>query len=262
MSKASTQTTQQTQGLDPQSQAFVDQMRQQAQGAANVATGTPGSFVAGPDTRSIADQIAPFMNPYMNEVIGGVRGQFDAARGQAGRDAAQRATAAGAFGGSRAAVERGARMGALDVGEASQIGGLLSSGFQNAMTQGLQFSEYQRALRERAAREPLFRQQMAQQFLGQGLGPVGMTDTTSQTQQGSTLGSVLGLAGTIGGAMLGGPAGASTGGQLGGQLGGFNPPQFLPSYGSPSGIGMSAGATGPSVLSMGYQPPSPFSFER
>lgn len=33
----------------------------------------------------------------------------------------------------------------------------------------------------------------------------------------------------------------------------FDPPQFLPSHGSPSGIGMSANATGPSPLSMAYQ---------
>jgi len=274
MSKESTQTTKEQQRLDPASQRFVDAMRQRGQGGADVALNQPGNFFLGPTGESIESMIAPFMNPYQQQVIGGVQGQFDQLRGQAMVDANQRATAQGAFGGSRAAVERGSRLGALDLGETQQIGGLLSSGFQNALGQGLAFSEYNRALRERQAQEPLFRQQMAQDLLNSGLGPTGFDFTNSQTQQGSTLGTALGLAGTIGGAMIGGPAGASIGGQIGSQLGGFNPPQFLPSPGSPSGIGMSAGATGPSgigmsagatgpsALSMGYQPPSPFSFGR
>lgn len=214
MSKKSEQRTTNTRALDPQSQAFVDEMRRRAQGGADVALNHPGSFFLGPSGDSVESMIAPFMNPYQGQVIDGVRQQFDQLRGQANVGVNQGATAAGAFGGARHGVAQGTRLGELDRAEMSQIGGLLSSGFQNALTQGLQFSEYQRALRERAAREPLFRQQMAQGFLNGGLGPTGFTDTNVQVQNGSTLGAITGLAGTVGGALIGGPAGAAAGAQL------------------------------------------------
>jgi len=238
MSKESTQEVVTEQGLDPQSQAYVDQMRQHARGGAGVALNTPGNFFLGPDTRSIQDQIAPFLNPYMDQVIGGVRDEFDNLRGQAQVGVNQGATAAGAFGGSRQGVAQGTRLGEIDRAQTSQIGGLLSSGFQNALTQGLQFSEYQRALRERQAQEPLFRQQQAQQMLNLGLGPTGFTNTNTQTHRGSTLGTITGLAGTVGGAIIGGPGGAAVGSQLGGspsfQPVPFNqPPLFPGSQGNP-----------------------------
>jgi len=236
MGKTSTQSTTNERALDPQSQAFVDQMRAQAQQGAGVATGTPGNFFLGPTGESIESMIAPFMNPYQDQVIGGVNQQFDQLRGQANVDVNQGATAAGAFGGARHGVAQGTRLGELDRAQTSQIGGLLSSGFQNSLQQGMQFSEYNRALRERVAQEPLFRQQMAQSFMNSGLGPTGFTDTNTQTQRGSTLGAITGLAGAVGGALIGGPGGAAAGAQLGGggsqfQPVPFNPPQFFPQGG-------------------------------
>lgn len=241
MSKGSTQTVRQEQRLDPQSRRFVEEMRARGQEGAGVALDTPGNFFLGPDTRSIADQIAPFLNPYIGNVVDGVRGEFDHLRDQATIGANQQATAAGAYGGSRHGVVEGVRHGELDRAQTSQIGGLLSSGFQNALSQGLAHSEYTRALRERMAQEPLFRQQMAQGFLNGGLGPTGFTSTNTQTQQGSTLGTVTGLVGTALGAYLGGPAGAAAGGAGGGTQ--FQPVNFgslFPQSG-PIGVGLQRG---------------------
>jgi len=214
--KRQTQTT----TLDPRSERFIQGQRQAAQEAGRVATDTPGQFFLGPDSRSIAEQIAPFMDPYLDQVIGGVRGEFDNLRAGASRDAAQAATRAGAFRSSRHGALEGARLGELDRAQASQVGGLLSSGFQNALSQGLNYSEYQRALRERQAQEPLFRQRQRLGFLTGGLGPTG--STTTQTQHGNLVGDIAG-AGLIGaGFLAGGPAGAAAASGLGGD-GGGNP---------------------------------------
>lgn len=243
--KKTTDTTRQTQRLDPQSQAFVNDMRERARAGAGTALDAPGNFFLGPDTRSITDQLMPFMNPYIQHVIGGLGGQYDAARSRAVIDANQRATAAGAFGGSRAAVERGARLGELDVGQLGQTGSLLAGGFNQALDRGLAHSEYVRALRERQAQEPLWRQQQAQQMLNLGLGPVGQTSTTSRTQQGSTAGALAGLAGTALGAYLNAKTGGVAGAVAGGLKNFGSGFQFTP---SPEGY------YGPLSFTQPYQP--------
>ncbi len=191
MAKGGQQTTQTT-GLDPRSQAFVDRTRAQAGTGASTALNTPGSFFLGPDTRSIQEQIAPFLNPFISDVVGGVRGEFDVLRDQARNRTSQQAIQAGAFGGSRQGVAEGVRLGELDRAQTSQVGNLLSSGFQSALGTGLQQSEQNRQLRERQAQEPLFRQMQALQFLLQGLGPTGQTQTTTEPG-GSTFGTIAGL---------------------------------------------------------------------
>lgn len=193
MSKKSEQRQTTEQQLDPHSKEFVREMRNRARAGEEVALNTPGSFFIGPSDQSISEIIRPFMNPYIADVVGGVRGEFDHLRGAARVDANQGATAAGAFGSPRAALERGARLGELDRAQTSQIAGLLSTGFQNAVSQGLGYQEYQRNLRERAAREPLFRAQQAQQMLNLGLGPTGSVTTNTQVQKPSTFGQIAGL---------------------------------------------------------------------
>ena len=84
----------------------------------------------------------------------------------------------------------------------------------SALTQGLQFSEYQRALRERQMQEPIFRRQVQQGLLTGGLGPTGQT--TQQIQHGNLAGDIAGL-GLMGlGLATGGPAGAAAASQVGG----------------------------------------------
>lgn len=200
-------TTTQTTRLDPASQAYVGNLRQTARGAADSIAGAGPLFI-GADPRTIEQQMAPFMNPYMSQVVDATRGEFDNLRGQArmaGNDAAIRA---GAFGGSRHGVAEGVRMGELDRAQASQISGLLSQGFRDALTQGLQYSEYQRALQERQAQEPLFRAHQQMALLNMGMGPTGQVSTLREPG-GSVLGQLAG-AGLAGASLfMGNPAPAA-----------------------------------------------------
>lgn len=229
-------TTTNTTALDPSTQRYVDQMRQQAQGASNVALGGPmpggsygganavlspqgnpmgpgmipggppggNSWFTGPQTQSVGQQAEQFMNPYMQNVIGGIRGEFDHLRGQASMGANQDATQGGAFGGSRHALMQGARLGALDRAQTQQVGGLLAGGYQNALTQGTAYAEQQRQLQQQQLQEPLWRQQQALGFTNMGMGPYGQTSTQTQTQPGgSWMGGLLG-AGMTGLSLAGG----------------------------------------------------------
>lgn len=181
-------------------------------GAAGVGGQTPDSFFTGPQQQSVEQQIQPFLNPYMDQVIGGVNQQFDRLRGQAQAGVNQAATQAGAFGGARHGVAQGVRLGEIDRAEGQQVGQLLGSGFRNAVSQGIPYAEQQRQLRQQQLQEPLFRQQQALGFLGTGLGgPSGQT-SASQLPGGSVLGGAASGA-TAGSAF--GPWGTAAGGVLG-----------------------------------------------
>jgi len=196
----------QTQRLDPSSQGHVNRMRRAGTGAAADIMNAPGSFFAGADTRPISQQIEPFMNPYIDQVIGGLGSHFDRLRQQAIVGANQSATQAGAFNSARHGIAQAERLGALDQQQAQQVGGLLSGQFNTAMQQGLQHSEYLRALRERQLQEPIFRRQLEQQFLaGSYGGPTGSTQES--ITPGNFWADVAGLGLTAAGLFAGGPAG-------------------------------------------------------
>ena len=214
MSFGGNRTTTQTTRPDAGSQAYINAMRQGAAQGADVAMN--GTYFTGPQTMSVADQAAQFMNPYMSQVVDATRGEFDHLRNQAGMQSNQQATQQGAFGGSRAAVQAGSRLGEIDRAQGSQIANLLNSGYQNALSQGTQYAEYQRQLQEQKMQEPLWKQQQAQAMMQGGLGPVGQV-STQQQPGGSWLGGALG--GAQAGAAFG-PWGAGIGGVLGG-LGGL-----------------------------------------
>jgi hypothetical protein len=212
MGKKKKQTVVQT--ADPKSQKYIDATRGYGDQAANVAMQGPaggGSWFTGPLQQTPAEMAQPFMNPYQDQVIAGVRGEFDHLRAKAGMGTDQAATQAGAFGGSRHGVATGTRMGELDRAQASQIGGLLYQGHQNSMTQGMQFAEHQRQLQQQQLQDPLFRQQTALNFRNLGMGPVGSstTQTTPSNPMGGAMsGAALGTAimpgiGTAVGAGLG-----------------------------------------------------------
>lgn len=221
MGKGTSNTTTQTTGLDPASQQFVDQSRAGAQAGADVALNAPGNFFLGADPRSVQEIIQPFMDPFQEQVIGGVRGEFDELRRRAVSGAGgtnQAAATAGAFGGSRQGVAQGVRLGELDRAQTSQISGLLSQNFQQAVQAGIPFSERQRALAQQQAQEPLFRQQQAQNFMNFGLGPTGQTRTTTQETEGNLFRDIVGTGLTVAGGIFGGPPGAALGSAIGGGL--------------------------------------------
>lgn len=209
MAKGGTKTTTQTQALDPKSQAYVDNLRRAALGGAD-ALNAAGPFYLGPDPRTPAEQAKAFMDPYLSSVVDATRGEFDYLRGQAGREATDAAIQSGAYGGSRHGVAEGVRKAALDRAQTSQIANLFQSGYQSALQQGLQYSEYQRALRERQAQEPLMRQQALLQLLNLGMGPTGGTSTATEKTPGS-LGGTLGGLGLLGLSLWNPFAGAAAG---------------------------------------------------
>jgi hypothetical protein len=213
MSKGNKQTVT-TQQLDPSSRHYVERMRNWAVPGARSVMDQPGSFFAGPDQRSIAEQAAPFMNPYQQQVIDATRGEFDHMRAQAMQGVNAQATQAGAFGGSRHGVMAGTRLGELDRAQGQQIGNMLHQGWNQSVQQGLGYSEYQRSLRERQMQEPIFRQQTGLSLLNLGMGPVGMQQATQMPS--NRFGSIAGGA-TAGAAF--GPWGALAGGVLGGIFG-------------------------------------------
>jgi hypothetical protein len=232
------------QKLDPKSQGHVDRMRAQATAGADVALGQPGSFFAGPaDISQILGNAQQFLNPYMEQVIGGLGQEYDQLRGQATRASNVASTAAGSFGGSRHGVMEGTAHGELGRAQMSQVGGLLSNQFNQALQQGLGYTEYERSLRERQMQEPLFRHQAAQGFYSGGLGPV--SQQTTHIQKGDLFKDIVGAGMMVGGAMTGNPGMAMGGAQsfAGGGMGPmpeFNPPTNLwgaGSYGMQPGQG-------------------------
>lgn len=182
-------TTTNTAAPDAASQAYIDQLRQQAQTAAGVAQNS-GPLFGGAIT---PEQIQAAMNPYISNVVDATQGQYDQLRANAMNSTNQEATNAGAFGGSRAAVTAGARLGQLDQGQAQTIASLLQGGYGQAQ----QFAQSQAALEQQKRMEPLFRQQQALQFMNLGMGPVGMSSTgTSNVEEKNTgfdLGQAIGL---------------------------------------------------------------------
>lgn len=209
MGKDKTQTT--TQTVDPASQGHIDAMRRAGMEASQQFLNQPGSFFEGADTRSISQQIAPFMNPYMDQVLGGLGDKFAHLRKQASTSANQGASAHGAFNSARHGVLEAERLSGLDRAEGETVGGLLSNQFNTAVGQGLQYSEYQRALKERQLQEPIFRHQLSMEALNNTLGPYG-TNTT-QVQEGDLFRDVTGLALMGAGAFSGNPGLVAAGAQ-------------------------------------------------
>ena len=92
--------------------------------------GATGAKALGGDQGAISS----LMNPYQSQVIDAMHGQYDKLRNQSALDSNDAATRAGAFGGDRAALMKGARLGEVDSSEASNIANLLSGGYNDAMT--------------------------------------------------------------------------------------------------------------------------------
>lgn len=73
------------------------------------------------------------MNPYQQQVIDANNAQWQRVNQQTQNQIADRATQAGAFGGSRQGVATGTALSANNLAQASQNAGLLNSGFESAM---------------------------------------------------------------------------------------------------------------------------------
>lgn len=217
MSKGSnpTQTSTSSSSVDPGTAAFIQEYRKRALGLMN---GQPGddslrrgfvdniNYAMGSDPLQGLDQ---FLNPYQSNVIDATNADFERQRKVAGNAADAEATAAGAFGGDRAAVLKANNQANIDQSQASTIAGLRSGGYNNAVQQLLASKAYAGQM----GMQGLFGMNQQQLAALQGLIP-GFTPTSqnsSQTQVTQTnndpfsqlLGLGLGLAGPIGGIVNG-----------------------------------------------------------
>ena len=167
--------TESTQRIDPASQAYLDQVRQQAQDA-SAATLAGGPLTAGlgdefqsgvdamnrfadPDfVKNLVegvgsasgggvnfdlenldlDRIQEFLNPFLEEVVGGVQRDTDVQREAVQTRAASAATAAKAFGGSRAQLLETQGLADVNRDELRQLGQLRFQGFESARGAALQ----------------------------------------------------------------------------------------------------------------------------
>jgi hypothetical protein len=80
----------------------------------------------------------PYMNPYTQNVIGGLQTEANRAMQMGANQLGTQATRAGAFGGSRHGIAQGQMMGDIQRGLNQQTGQLLQSGYQNAQTMAQQ----------------------------------------------------------------------------------------------------------------------------
>lgn len=123
------------------------------QNAAQTGFGAVSGALAGqPD-------VSAFMNPFQQNVLDSVQTQFDSVRNRTNRDISDRATAAGAFGGSREAVTRGAALADIARNETAQMAGLTAQGYSDAMNRAMQQQQFQA--------------NTGQGLFGQGLGALG-----------------------------------------------------------------------------------------
>jgi hypothetical protein len=202
--------------LDPASQRHIDAMRRQGLQSSQDTLGM-GPLTAGYNVGDIGQMVSQYMNPYTQQVIGGLERGYDQMRTDASAQADQGAIAAGAFGGSRHGVTEGRRLGEIDAAQGSQIAGLLSNQFNTAMSTGLNQAELQRQIQTQQLQDPLRRREAAMRFMQGSTGPTGSTTTTKES--GGLGGKLLGGALMLGGTMLGGPLGGAIGSKLAGTAG-------------------------------------------
>jgi hypothetical protein len=190
-------------GLGVQQYAGFDPMYQAAEKASYEASMKPFG----------AEDIAAFQNPYENQVVQQSLQDIEQSRQMAALRDAQQATAAKAFGGSRAGVQgaltneaalrEAARtasgLRSAGYGQAAQLAqaarGMNLQGYQNAMNLGLTRQQYAQLQLDAERNLPL--QQLAIQQAAMSAQPANLGSTTSQPMK-RNIG-----AGILGGAMLG-----------------------------------------------------------
>lgn len=172
-----------------------------------------------------ASAIQQLMNPYLQQVIGGINNQWGRLSGQVQNNINDQATRGGAFGGSRYGLAMGQGMADLANNQAQQVGNALYSGYTGAVQQAGQLAnlgmganqqlaslgDYNRTVQQQ--QDPYLRRL---QILQSGLSGLQAGQTT--TQQGGHNGLLGAIGGAATGFLTGGPLGAAIGG-IGGLFG-------------------------------------------
>lgn len=230
-----------TQAVDPATKAYSDQIHKMAGAAAG------GYSTVGPNdaTNQALDQykqygaaginglaalggdpaaMQRFMNPYQQQVVDASNANFAKTNQVVGNQADSAATAAGAFGGSRAAVVKGAAQGEAQAAHDQQIAGLLDQGYNNAQSvaggvanlgfgangEVANIGDYLRQIQQQQANPDAERLKLLN---------AGVTNPTSTTTKAPAQ-KRNGIAGALGGAIsgfasTGSPWGAAAGGLAG-----------------------------------------------
>jgi hypothetical protein len=163
--------------------------------------------------------VSAFMNPFENDVVHGVQSDFDRQRADAGAQANDLATKAGAFGGSRSAVLQSLGNRDINQNESQTLAGLRYGGFRDANQYAQQAGG---ALANLGMGSNAQSNAQLQQFLqAQQSGEQGGGYTTTQKTQGSLLGTIAGLAGVAGSFIPGVGGAVKAAGNLG--MGGGGP---------------------------------------
>lgn len=192
MGKSSKQKT--TTSVDPNTQRYVNQMRQQAQtGAQNIVGGQyfggpSQTFMQGVSTLQNPTEAArAFYNPYQQQVVDAVGQDFARQRQAALTMGAQEATKAGAYGGSRSGILQAQALRDVDQNAASTLANLRYSGYNNALNnafqqgQGLLSAGYtQGGLEDQRRQNDVWALNQAMGVQNLGMGPYG---TTTEGQQ-------------------------------------------------------------------------------
>lgn len=185
-------------GVDPTTMAYMQQIMDAAKGAGaagpsplvtgaagfNTGAMTAGNLGMGALSGNAADA-ATLMNPYQQQVIDATNKQWDVNDQHTINAVNDRATAAGAFGGSRAAVATGTALAQNNLNRNSAVSGLLNTGYDSTMNRagtlaGLGFagSQANANLGMGGVGSP---QQWLLNMLNQGFrGPTGTTSSGSQ----------------------------------------------------------------------------------
>jgi hypothetical protein len=246
------QTQTQTTTLDPATMAYLSRYRaaastaynnagtnpalQQYQGLASDLTGNLGFA-----SQTGLGGIGGYMDPYQQDVVGGVQSDFNRQRALANAQAAGMATAQGAFGGSREAVLRANALNDVNQNEASTLANLRYSGFNDAAAR-LQADRAMAGNLGLAGFQGLANvggMQNAQQLgllqaMQAGLQPGTTASTMVQPLNRNPIAGALGGA-ALGVGMFGGGAPAAASGLMNFQSA---PPIQWPAFGSSYGFGM------------------------
>lgn len=113
-----------------------------ATGAGNYNTGAMAAGNLGMGALSgDAAAAQQLMNPYQQQVIGATNAQWDQNDQHTMNEVNDRATQAGAFGGSRHGIATGTALAQNNMNRNSAVSGLLSSGYDNTMSRAAQLAQ-------------------------------------------------------------------------------------------------------------------------
>jgi hypothetical protein len=150
-----------------------------------------------------ADAVQQLTDPYQQQVIDATTAQFGKTADQVQNNVAARAAAAGAFGGSRAAVTQGVAVGNAAIQQNQMIAQLRSQGYSDAQARAQVLAQMGQAATGASANLGMYQTQQAQAAQSHNFDTLAAARQaagdhgTTQTKPGNLLGDVEGIANTV-----------------------------------------------------------------